>query len=93
MLIGDFTKQSSRAADKQPLRKVILENSVMVLSCFAKPTKKLISKTPLNERRGVSLSSVQSLYEDRAEVIITHACETHAQPIEKPIASLAFQLC
>jgi len=48
----------------------------------------------LDQRRYVPLSSVQSLYECRAEVIITHApstsdaCETHAQPVEKSIASL-----
>ena len=42
-------------------------------------------KTPLDERRYVPLSSVQSLYECRAEVITTHApstsdsCEAHAQ--------------
>jgi hypothetical protein len=42
-----------------------------------------------------SLSSVQSMYECRAEVIITHApstsdaCETHAQPVEKSIVTLS----
>jgi hypothetical protein len=46
----------------------------------------------------VPLFSVQSLYECRAEVIITHAprtsgaCVSHAQPVEKPIASLALRL-
>jgi len=40
----------------------------------------------------IPLSSVQSLYDCRAEVIITHtpstsdACETHARPVEKFIA-------
>jgi hypothetical protein len=56
-------------------------------------------KTPLDERRYIPLSSVQSLYVSRAEVIITHmlsksdACEVHAQPVEKSIASLALRLC
>jgi hypothetical protein len=56
-------------------------------------------KTPLDERRYVLLSSVQSLYERRAEVIITHApsssdtCETYAQLTEKPIVSLVPRLC
>jgi len=69
------------------------------VSCFAKPAKKPIDKTPLDERRWVPLSSVQFLYECRAEVIITHApstsdaCETHAQPVEKFIASLVLRLC
>src|SRR5271154_2865123 len=45
-------------------------------------------------RESALLSSVQSLYECRAETIITHApsmsdaCETHAQSVEKSIASL-----
>jgi len=46
----------------------------------------------------VLLSSVQSLYDRRAEVIITHApsvsdaCETHARPVEKSIASPPLRL-
>jgi hypothetical protein len=45
------------------------------------------------------LSTGQSLYECSAKVIITHApsmsgaCETHARPVEKVIASLALRLC
>jgi hypothetical protein len=47
----------------------------------------------------IPLSSVQSLYDFRAEVIITHtpsssdACETHTRPVEKSIASLALRFC
>jgi hypothetical protein len=62
----------------------------MIVPCYAKPTKKPTSKTPRDGEMDVPLSSVQSLYECRAEVIITHApCtsgawETHAQPV-KPL--------
>jgi hypothetical protein len=48
----------------------------------SKPVKKPTGKAPLDERRYVPLSSVQSLYDCRVEVIITHtlstlgACET-----------------
>jgi hypothetical protein len=58
------------------------------------PAEKPTDVAPLGERRYIPLSSVQSLYECRAEVIIAHVsstldtCETHAQPVEKPIASL-----
>jgi hypothetical protein len=56
-------------------------------------------KTPLDERWYIPLSSVQSLYIVGAKVIITHtpstsdACEMHAQPVEKSIASLALRFC
>jgi hypothetical protein len=69
------------------------------LSCYAKPAKKPADKNPLDERCYVPLSSVQSLYECRAEVIITHApstldaCETHVQPVEESIATLAPWVC
>jgi hypothetical protein len=65
----------------------------MIVPCYAKPTKKPTSKTPRDGEMDVPLSSVQSLYECRAEVIITYtsstpdACETHAQPVEESTAS------
>jgi len=49
--------------------------------------------------RVIPLSSVQSLYDCRAEVIITNTpstsdvCETHARVVEKFIASPALRLC
>jgi hypothetical protein len=52
----------------------------------------VITYQPAGREKGVSLSSVQSLYDCRAEVIIVHApstsdaCETHAQHVEKSIA-------
>jgi hypothetical protein len=54
-------------------------------------------RSRLDERIRSPLSSAQSRYECRAEVIITHApstsdaCEMHAQPVEKSIASLALR--
>jgi hypothetical protein len=71
-----------------------------IVSCYAKPAKKHTDKDPRWRREGIFLfSSVQSLYECRAEVIITHApgtldaCGTHTQLVEKSIASLASWLC
>jgi hypothetical protein len=64
------------------------------VSCYAEPAKKPTDKSPLDERRYIPLSSVQSLYDRRAEVTITHSpstsdvYETHAQLVEKSIASL-----
>ena len=51
-------------------------------------------------RDGCFLSpAFMSLYESRVEVIVTYApsvsdaCETHAPPVEKSIASLVLRLC
>jgi hypothetical protein len=86
-----------KAISTQSLKDNILFPNVPV-SCYAKPANKPLDKTPLDERwcdsslqRSVSVSS-------RAEVTITHApstsnaCEMHAQPVEKSIASLALRL-
>jgi hypothetical protein len=69
------------------------------MSSFAKPAKKPADETPGWTRENeLLLSSVQSLYECRAEVIITHApstsdaCDMHAQSVEKSIASLVLRL-
>jgi hypothetical protein len=64
------------------------------LSCYAKPAKKPADKTLLDEVP----SSVQSLYDCRAKVIITHtpntpdACEMHARPAGKFVATPALRL-
>ena len=61
--------------------------------------RKPTDKTLPDEKRYVPLSSIQSLSDCKAEVIITHApgtsdaCETRARPVEEFIASLALRLC
>jgi hypothetical protein len=67
---------------------------MLLLSCSARPTKRPTGKIPLDERRYVPFSSVQSLYDCRAEVIVTHtpstsdARETYAQPMQKFITNM-----
>ena len=69
------------------------------MSYYAKPAKKPTDKAPLDERRYIPLSSVQPLYDHRAKATLTYtpstsdACETHTQPVEKSLASLALRLC
>jgi hypothetical protein len=71
-----------------------VDPEVTITSCYAQAYQETHDKTPLDERRYISLSSIQSLYDRRAEVTITHtpstsdACETHAQK-----RSLALRLC
>ena len=66
------------------------------MSCYAKPAKNPTDKTPAGREEGViPLSKCSVSVRSRFEVTITHtpstsnACETHAQPVEKFIASLA----
>jgi hypothetical protein len=73
---------------------ISIDPEVAIVSCYAEPAKKPTDKPPLDERRYIPLSSVQSPYDRRAEVTITHSpstsdvYETHAQLVEKSIASL-----
>src|ERR1700722_17746568 len=63
-----------------------------------KPARKPSIRPRWTREGNVPLSSIQSLHECRAEIIImrapsmSDACETHAQPIEKPIVSLVPRL-
>jgi hypothetical protein len=78
---------------------ISMDPEVVIVSYYTKPTKKPTNKALLDERRYIPLSSVQPLYDHRAKATITYtpstsdACETHAQPVEKSLASLALRLC
>jgi hypothetical protein len=70
---------------------ISIHPEVAIVTCYAKHAKKPTDKAPLDERMYILLSSVQSLYDRRAKVTITHtpstsdACEAYAQPVEKSI--------
>ena len=99
--MGAFDSASQEIAAHQPrgLRDArAVETGVSVMLYQA--AKKATDKDPAGLERVNSLSLAFGLCASvRAEVIITHtpitpdACETHAQLVKKPIASLALRLC
>jgi hypothetical protein len=86
---ASFQLQKTWHDEENRLRKIFqllfnIQTKIRRLPCYAKPAKKS-NNTPLDKRRWAFLSSVQSLYEWRAEVIIctrlarqTHARRTHS---------------
>ena len=65
------------------------------ITCEPRCAISVTLRQPRSTREGMFLSpAFQSLYECRAEVIITHAPGTsHAQPVEKSIVSIVPRLC
>ena len=91
LLIPERNRLTEDIIEIYKFEDVVEERCYTTLSLLRNPPIR-----PFWTREGIiALSSVKSLYDCRAEVIITHtpstsdACETHARPVEKSITSPA----